>query len=174
MSAGWLETHSASHVAGGTALDPTPARDAQPEVASPSSGADAWWARSALVVLLGGTLALYLWALSHNGWGNEFYSAAVQAGSKSWKAFLFGSSDAGNTITVDKPPMSLWPQALTVRIFGLSSWSLLVPQALMGVGAVAVLYADGSPVVWRRGGFAGWDRLGAHSGRGPHVPLQQP
>ena len=65
----------------------------------------------------------------------------MQAGSASWKAFLFGSSDAANTITVDKPPASLWPAALAVRVFGLSPWSLLVPQALMGVATVAVVHA---------------------------------
>jgi 4-amino-4-deoxy-L-arabinose transferase-like glycosyltransferase len=65
----------------------------------------------------------------------------VQAGSTSWKAFFFGSSDAANSITVDKTPMSLWPMELSARIFGLSSWSMLVPQALMGVGSVGLLYA---------------------------------
>jgi hypothetical protein len=64
-------------------------------------------------------------------WKASFYSAAVQAGSESWKAFFFGSSDAANSITVDKTPASLWVMALSVRIFGLSSWSILVPQALI-------------------------------------------
>ena len=76
------------------------------------------------------------------GYANSYYSAAVQAGSQSWTAFLFGSLDAGNAITVDKPPASLWLMALSVRIFGLSSWSILVPQALLGVATVAVLYAS--------------------------------
>ena len=70
---------------------------------------------------------LYLWGLGASGWANAFYSAAVQAGSVSWKAFLFGSSDAANLITVDKPPAALWPMAISVKIFGLSSWSILVP-----------------------------------------------
>jgi 4-amino-4-deoxy-L-arabinose transferase-like glycosyltransferase len=95
-----------------------------------------------LVALLGGTALLYLWGLSASGYANTFYSAAVQAGSQSWKAFFFGSLDAGNAITVDKPPASLWLMALSVRIFGLSSWSILVPQALLGVATVAVLYAS--------------------------------
>jgi 4-amino-4-deoxy-L-arabinose transferase-like glycosyltransferase len=84
---------------------------------------------------------LYLWGLGASGWANSFYSAAVQAGSESWKAFFFGSSDAASSITVDKTPMSLWPMSLSVRLFGLSSWAMLVPQALMGVGSVALLYA---------------------------------
>lgn len=97
--------------------------------------------RPALIALLVATGLLYLWDLGASGWANSFYSAAVQAGSESWKAFFFGSSDAANSITVDKTPMSLWPMSLSVRIFGLSSWAMLVPQALMGVGAVGLLYA---------------------------------
>jgi 4-amino-4-deoxy-L-arabinose transferase-like glycosyltransferase len=102
---------------------------------------DPAWVRPALLTLLAGTALLYLWGLSESGWANSFYSAAAQAGSQSWKAFFFGSSDAANSITVDKPPLSLWPMALSVRIFGLSSWSILAPQALMGVATVGVLYA---------------------------------
>ncbi|MCW2792484.1 MAG: glycosyl transferase, partial [Nocardioides sp.] len=79
--------------------------------------------------------------LGASGWGNSFYSAAAQAGSESWKAFFFGSSDAAGSITGDKTPLSLWPMALSVKVFGLSSWSILVPQALEGVGAVALLHA---------------------------------
>jgi 4-amino-4-deoxy-L-arabinose transferase-like glycosyltransferase len=99
------------------------------------------WARPALLGLLVGTALLYLIGLGRNGWGNEFYAAAVQAGTKSWKAFLFGSIDSSNFITVDKPAGFLWPMELSARIFGLNSWSLLVPQALEGVAAVGVLYA---------------------------------
>ncbi|MFI0977902.1 ArnT family glycosyltransferase [Streptomyces sp. NPDC021093] len=97
--------------------------------------------RPGLAVLLLATAALYLWNLSSSGYANSFYSAAVQAGSESWKAFFFGSSDAANSITVDKPPAALWPMALSVRLFGLGSWQILVPEVLMGVGTVAVLYA---------------------------------
>jgi 4-amino-4-deoxy-L-arabinose transferase-like glycosyltransferase len=99
------------------------------------------WERPALLGLLAVTAVLYLWGLSASGWANSFYSAAVQAGSESWPAFLYGASDAAASITVDKPPASLWVMALSVRLFGLSSWSILVPQALMGVATVGVLYA---------------------------------
>ncbi|MER7989453.1 glycosyltransferase family 39 protein [Streptomyces noursei] len=101
---------------------------------------DPRWARPALLALLVVTAALYLWDLSASKYANQFYSAAVQAGSVSWKAFFFGSSDAANAITVDKPPASLWPMELSVRLFGLSPWAVLVPEALMGVAAVGVLY----------------------------------
>ncbi|GID26330.1 glycosyltransferase family 39 protein [Paractinoplanes brasiliensis] len=99
------------------------------------------WVRPALAALLLATGVLYLWGLSRNGWANAFYSAAVQAGSESWKAFFFGSSDAANSITVDKTPASLWVMALSARVFGVNSWSILVPQALMGVASVALLFA---------------------------------
>ncbi|MEU0058770.1 glycosyltransferase family 39 protein [Streptomyces sp. NPDC006334] len=102
---------------------------------------DPRWARPAFLGLLAATLVLYLYGLSASGYANSFYSAAVQAGSQSWKAFFFGSLDAANAITVDKPPASLWPMALSVRIFGLSSWAILAPEVLMGVGTVAVVYA---------------------------------
>ncbi|MEU3468482.1 glycosyltransferase family 39 protein [Streptomyces sp. NPDC006687] len=99
------------------------------------------WERPAYVGLLCAAAVLLLWNLSASGYANSFYSAAVQAGSQSWKAFFFGSSDAGNSITVDKPPAALWPMMLSVRTFGLGSWQILVPQALMGVATTAVLYA---------------------------------
>ncbi|MYS91597.1 MULTISPECIES: ArnT family glycosyltransferase [Streptomyces] len=102
---------------------------------------DPRWARPAFLGLLLATLLLHLYDLSASGYANSFYSAAVQAGSKSWKAFFFGSLDASNAITVDKPPASLWPMELSVRIFGLNSWAILVPEVLMGVGTVAVVYA---------------------------------
>jgi 4-amino-4-deoxy-L-arabinose transferase-like glycosyltransferase len=101
---------------------------------------DAAWVRPALLGLLLATALLYMWDLGASGWANSFYSAAVQAGSKSWEAFFFGSSDASNAITVDKPPLSLWPMELSVRIFGLSSWSILLPQAVMGVASVGLLF----------------------------------
>ena len=101
---------------------------------------DAPWVRPALLVLLAATTVLYVWDLGASGWANSFYSAAVQAGTKSWKAFFFGSSDSSNFITVDKPPVFLWPMEISARIFGLNSWSLLVPQALEGVATVGLVY----------------------------------
>lgn len=99
------------------------------------------WERPALIGLLLATAVLYFWNLSASGWANSFYSAAVQAGSVNWEAFLYGSSDAANSITVDKPPASLWLMALSVRLFGLSSFSILLPEAIMGVVTVGLVYA---------------------------------
>jgi 4-amino-4-deoxy-L-arabinose transferase-like glycosyltransferase len=97
--------------------------------------------RRALWALLAITAVLYLVGLSRNAWANDFYAAAVQAGTRSWKAFFFGSFDAANFITVDKTPASLWVMELSARLFGLSTWSMLVPQALEGVASVSLLYA---------------------------------
>jgi 4-amino-4-deoxy-L-arabinose transferase-like glycosyltransferase len=117
----------------------TPAADSDEQtVARPRVGARE---RVAFGVLMVVTAALYLWNLSSSGWANAFYSAAAQAGGQDWTAMLFGSSDASNAITVDKIPAALWVMDLSVRAFGLSSWSVLVPQALEGVAAVALLYA---------------------------------
>lgn len=103
---------------------------------------DPRWARPAFLALLLVITLAYLWNLSASGYANSFYSAAVQAGSQSWKAFFFGSLDSANAITVDKPPATLWPMALSVRIFGLSSWAILAPQVLMATATAGVLYAS--------------------------------
>lgn len=99
------------------------------------------WVRPGYLAVLGLTAVLYMWGLDRNGYANTYYSAAVLAGTKNWKAFFFGSLDAGNFITVDKPPASLWLMELSGRIFGFSSWSLLLPQALLGVATVALVFA---------------------------------
>lgn len=118
-----------------------------PEASTISSHAG-WWVRPgrpmwALPAHISVTLVAavtYTWDLSSNGMGNDFYAAAVKAGTESWKAFLFGSLDPGNFITVDKPPASLWIMELSARTFGFSSWSMLLPETLAGVITVAILY----------------------------------
>ena len=92
---------------------------------------------AALLTVAGG---LNLWALGRNGWANEYYSAAVRSMSSSWHDFLFASMDRAGVMTVDKPPLALWVQALSVRVFGYHPLSVLVPQALMGMASVALVY----------------------------------
>ncbi|ROS39353.1 ArnT family glycosyltransferase [Amycolatopsis thermoflava] len=123
-----------------TALAERGSAPSTPEPADPHPPRPGW-VRPALGGLLIATAVLYLWGLSASGWANAFYSAAAQAGGESWQAWFFGSSDAANAITVDKTPAALWVMGLSVRLFGLSSWSILVPQALMGVGSVWALFA---------------------------------
>lgn len=98
------------------------------------------WERIGVLVLMAATAASFLWALDTNGWANPYYSAAAQAGSLDWKAFFFGSFEWGNLITVDKPPLSIWVMALSVKLFGLNSWAILAPQALMGVATTYFIY----------------------------------
>ncbi|OKJ22811.1 glycosyl transferase [Streptomyces sp. CB00316] len=110
-----------------------------PVPAPPERAGGPRWARPALYGLLLAVGLAYFYNLSASGYANSFYSAAVQAGSQSWKALFFGSLDSANAITVDKPPAALWPMALSVRLFGLTSWAILAPQVLMGVATAAVL-----------------------------------
>ncbi|MET8498797.1 glycosyltransferase family 39 protein [Streptomyces microflavus] len=110
-----------------------------PVPAPPERAGGPRWARPALYGLLLAVALAYFYNLSASGYANSFYSAAVQAGSQSWKALFFGSLDSANAITVDKPPAALWPMALSARLFGLNSWAILAPQVLMGVATAAVL-----------------------------------
>ncbi len=125
-----------------TAVLDAPASDGakSPRRQPSAASRDPRWVRPSVVALLVVTGLLYLWDLGASGYANGFYSAAVQAGSSSWKAFFFGSFDGSNFITVDKTPASLWVMDLSARIFGVNAWSILVPQALEGVAAVGLLY----------------------------------
>ncbi|MDQ6709877.1 MAG: glycosyltransferase family 39 protein [Candidatus Dormibacteraeota bacterium] len=105
------------------------------------SAEQAAWIGPAFVSLLLLAAILYIAGLSRSGYANAYYSAAVLAASKSWKAFFFGSVDAANFITVDKPAGALWLMDLSARIFGISSWSILLPQALAGVASVGLLFS---------------------------------
>src|SRR5690349_3000645 len=128
----------------------------RPRVASPRHEAPPSPPRARrwpVLVLLAATAVLYLWDLSASGWGNSFYAAAAQAGAQSWKAWLFGSLDAGNAITVDKPPAAMWVMGLSARIFGVNSWAVLAPQAVMGVARGVCLCGGvrggGGSALWR-------------------------
>jgi 4-amino-4-deoxy-L-arabinose transferase-like glycosyltransferase len=90
--------------------------------------------------------------LSQNGYGNIFYSAGVKSMLRSWHNFFFVSFDPGGLIMVDKPPLGLWVQALSAKLFGFTPLAVLLPEAIIGVLSVALLYF----VVARRlGGWAG-------------------
>jgi 4-amino-4-deoxy-L-arabinose transferase-like glycosyltransferase len=113
-----------------------------------------WAPRPELAAVMSLAAVLNLWALSRNGWANDYYAAAVRSMSGSWHDFLFASLDKGGVMTVDKPPLALWVQALSVRVFGFHSLSILVPQALMGVASVALVYDLVRRRFGRVGGFA--------------------
>jgi 4-amino-4-deoxy-L-arabinose transferase-like glycosyltransferase len=111
-------------------------------------------ARPELSAVLAIAAVLNLWGLSINGWANTFYSAAVRSMTTSWHDFLFVSLDKTGLMTVDKPPLALWVQALSARIFGVNSLSILVPEALMGIAAAGLTYDLVGRRFGRPAGFA--------------------
>lgn len=127
--------HAKAHSA--RAMRHTRQRAEEPALAPPRRLPD--WIALALLMLAAGFV--FFWNLTASGYANEFYSAAAQAGSQSWEAFLWGGLDAGGAITVDKPPASIWLMALSVRLLGLSSFAILLPQALMGMACTYLVYA---------------------------------
>lgn len=135
-----LDPPSRGPAGDGDDAGPAPLRDRlRARVAALRAGA-VWWELPAATLLTVATLLLYTWQLAREGWANTYYAAAVQAGADSWSAFFFGALDAEGFITVDKPPLSLWPAALAARVFGVNSWSILLPQAIAGVLTVLLLY----------------------------------
>lgn len=99
-----------------------------------------WLEKWTLPVLLALTGALYLFGALHNGMANSYYAAAVQAASQDWTAWLFGSLDAANYVSVDKPPLATMVMGLSARLFGFSGFSMLLPSVLAGVGSVWLVY----------------------------------
>lgn len=99
-----------------------------------------WWSWLSLAAITVLATALFMWSLSRNSMGNTYYAAAVKSATLSWKAWFLGCFDPNSFITVDKLPASLWVQGLFARVFGFSSWSILLPQALGGVASVLILH----------------------------------
>ena len=99
------------------------------------------WVLPATAAVMALSAVLYLVNLTVSGYANVFYSGAAWAASQSWTAWFMGSVDPASFITVDKPPLATMVMGLSVRLFGLSSASILLPEALMGVAAVALVMA---------------------------------
>jgi 4-amino-4-deoxy-L-arabinose transferase-like glycosyltransferase len=97
-------------------------------------------AHLALAGVLALSAVLNVNKLSQNGYANIFYSAGVKSMLRSWHNFLFVSFDPGGLVTVDKPPLALWVQAASAKLFGFSPLSLLLPEAILSVLTVAALY----------------------------------
>ena len=130
--------------------------------------------RPELWALVGLTAFLNLWDLSRNGWANAYYSATVRSMSSSWHDFLYASFDRSGVMTVDKPPLALWVQSLSVRVFGYHPLSLLVPQALMGIASVVLVYDLVRRRFGRLGGLRRGPRSGADADDGRDLAPQQP
>src|SRR5256885_11687129 len=98
------------------------------------------WQKIALGIILLLSGVLNFWALDQMGYSNTYYSAAVKSMLQSWHNFFFVSLDAAGFVSVDKPPLGLWLQAASAKIFGFSGVSLILPQAIAGLLSVALLY----------------------------------
>ncbi|MGI5455033.1 ArnT family glycosyltransferase [Streptomyces sp. CA-249302] len=114
---------------------PPPAPPASPPDKAPR------WSLPALLAILVLAAVLYAWNLSGSSL-NTFYSGAIWAGTKSWKAWFFGSLDPGNFMTVDKPPFATMVMSLSARIFGFGTWQMMLPQVLAGLGAIWILHSS--------------------------------
>ncbi len=149
MSYSWETTSAASPASAA----PATTFDAASRTRARAEALVARMPRPELAAVMSLAAVLNLWALARNGWANTYYAAAVKSMSSSWHDFLFASLDKGGVMTVDKPPLALWVQALSVRVFGFHSLSILVPQALMGVASVALVYDLVRRRFGRVGGF---------------------
>ncbi|MFA4861764.1 glycosyltransferase family 39 protein [Methanoregula sp.] len=97
-------------------------------------------AELALTAILLLSLLLNLWNLWNQGISNEYYAAAVKSMLENPRILFFNSFDAAGFVTVDKPPVGLWAQVASAALFGFSGLALVLPQALAGVGSVALVY----------------------------------
>ncbi|MFF7562512.1 glycosyltransferase family 39 protein [Streptomyces pseudovenezuelae] len=123
------------HTAPVSADWPPPAPPAAPPDRAPR------WSLPALLAILALAGVLYGWNLSGNSL-NSFYSAAVYSGTQSWKAWFFGSLDAGNFLTVDKPPFALMIMGLSCRVFGFGTWQMMLPEIAAALGTIWILHTS--------------------------------
>ncbi|MBP2330945.1 4-amino-4-deoxy-L-arabinose transferase-like glycosyltransferase [Kibdelosporangium banguiense] len=98
------------------------------------------WPRYALIAILAVGTAMYGYVLWTGSWGNTYYTAAIKSMSLDFTNFLFGSFDPAGVVTVDKPPLTFWPQVVSTWIFGFSGWSVLLPQVIEGVATIFLLH----------------------------------
>ncbi|MGY4980005.1 glycosyltransferase family 39 protein [Streptomyces sp. 900105755] len=134
-----------------SATDPTPHSPVSPDwgpptatpaptSAAPLPGKAPRWSLPALIAILILAAVLYSWNLSGSDM-NTFYSGAIWAGTKSWKAWFFGSLDPGNFLTVDKPPFALMVMGLSCRIFGFGTWQMMAPEIVVALATIWILHS---------------------------------
>ncbi|MER6337497.1 glycosyltransferase family 39 protein [Streptomyces tendae] len=124
-----------------TSATAAPHAATEPPVPSSPAPAAPRWSRPALLAILALAAGLYCWNLSGSGL-NSFYSAAVLSGTESWKAWFFGSLDAGNFLTVDKPPFALMVMGLSCRLFGYGTWQMMLPLIAAALATIWILHAS--------------------------------
>lgn len=93
-----------------------------------------------IAAILALAAAFRLWNLSENGYGREYYAAAVRGMLQSWHNVFFNSFDPGGFVTLDKPPVAIWVQALFAKLFGFSALNALLPQVILGLAAVLLVF----------------------------------
>ncbi|MFD5629825.1 ArnT family glycosyltransferase [Streptomyces sp. NPDC127072] len=130
-----------------SATDPHPHASAAPDSPAPTPPAPPGppekaprWSLPALIAIMLLAGILYSWNLSSSGL-NSFYSAAVLSGTQSWKAWFFGSLDAGNFMTVDKPPFVLMVMGLSCRVLGYGTWQMMAPLIASALGTIWILHS---------------------------------
>ncbi|KFG75408.1 ArnT family glycosyltransferase [Streptomyces mutabilis] len=123
-----------------SATAPLQAAPEPPPVPSPAPGTPRW-SLPALLAILALAALLYSWNLSGAGL-NSFYSAAVLSGTESWKAWFFGSLDAGNFLTVDKPPFALMVMGLSCRLLGYGTWQMMLPLIAAALATIWILHSS--------------------------------
>ncbi|MEV6182458.1 glycosyltransferase family 39 protein [Streptomyces sp. NPDC052015] len=119
---------------------------------APPPGRAPRWSLPALIAIMALAAVLYSWNLSGSSL-NSFYSAAVLSGTQSWKAWFFGSLDAGNFLTVDKPPFALMVMGLSCRVFGFGTWQMMLPMILVALATIWILHSSVKRV-WGHGAAA--------------------
>ncbi|MDQ0760992.1 glycosyltransferase family 39 protein [Streptomyces canus] len=130
-----------------SATDPHPHTETvsadRPPPAPPAASPDKAprWSLPTLLAILVLAGVLYSWNLSGAGL-NSFYSSAIYSGTQSWKAWFFGSLDAGNFLTVDKPPFALMIMGLSCRVFGFGTWQMMLPEVAAALGTIWILHAS--------------------------------
>ncbi|MET7348644.1 ArnT family glycosyltransferase [Streptomyces mirabilis] len=120
---------------------PPSARSGPPETQSGPPEKAPRWSLPTLIAIMALATVLYSWNLSGSGL-NSFYSSAIYSGTQSWKAWFFGSLDAGNFLTVDKPPLALMVMGLSCRIFGFGTWQMMLPMVVAALGTIWILHSS--------------------------------
>jgi 4-amino-4-deoxy-L-arabinose transferase-like glycosyltransferase/putative flippase GtrA len=98
------------------------------------------WQKLTLGAIMLVSIFMNFYQLGQNGFGNLFYAAGVRSMADGLRAFFFASYDPAGFVTIDKPPVGFWLQAISVKLFGFTPFSIFLPQALAGVLAVLVLF----------------------------------
>ncbi|WP_328413839.1 glycosyltransferase family 39 protein [Streptomyces violaceus] len=124
-----------------SATEPQLRTAAVPPSPAPGDRAAPRWSLPVLLAILALAAVLYSWNLSGSSL-NSFYSAAVLSGTQSWKAWFFGSLDAGNFLTVDKPPLALMVMGLSCRVFGYGTWQMMAPLVVAALATIWILHSS--------------------------------